>query len=56
MMNHKNINDFLEEYIKRPIEIPTKEEAAEHLTKLGVLDKDGNIADGWKDIIVKKSE
>ena len=30
-----------------------EEEAAESLTKLGMLDKDGNIADEWKDIIVK---
>ena len=51
-----NAHSFLEEYIKKPIGIPTKEEASERLTKLGVLDKDGKIANEWKDIIVKKPE
>lgn len=54
-MRYKNLDEFCKEYIAKPIKPPTKEEAVERLTKLGVLDKDGKIADGWKDIIVKNS-
>ena len=45
---------WLEEYANSPIKIPTREEAVENLTRLGILDKNGNIKPEWQDLIVKK--
>lgn len=45
---------WLKEYANRPIVVPTREEAIERLTKLGVLLSNGEIAPEYRDFIIEK--
>ena len=49
-----NARKWLEEYANSPIKIPTREEAIKNLTRLGILNKNGEIKSEWQDLIVKK--
>ena len=49
-----NARKWLEEYANSPIKVPTREEAIKSLTRLEILDKNGEIKPEWQDLIVKK--
>lgn len=46
---------WLEEYINRPIEIKTKEDAEKVLRRCGAIDEEGNIKHEYADLIVKQA-
>lgn len=48
------MNTWIDKYIHEPIKILSKEEARERLTKLGILDENGEVVPEWKDLIIKK--
>jgi len=45
---------WLEEYINTPIKNFSREEAIKNLTRLGILDENGEIKSEWQDLIIKK--
>ena len=47
------VSKIIEKIINTPIERPTKEQAKEILRNCGILDENYNIAEDYKDIIVK---
>ena len=44
----------IDNIINTPAKTPTREEAREALKACGILDKNGNIAERYKNIIVEK--
>lgn len=46
----------IDTFLTAPIKKVSKEEAKKNLIACGILNKDGTIAECYKDIIVKKSE
>ena len=45
---------WLENYINTPIKKFSREKALENLTRLGILDKNGEVKLEWRDLIIKK--
>ena len=48
------VSKAIEKIINAPVETPTKAQAREILRNCGILDENYNIAEDYKDIIVKK--
>ena len=54
-MTSASMQDAIDKILKDPLEKPTREEAKRNLQACGILDKNGNIAEAYKKIIVKSA-
>lgn len=54
-MTSASMQDAIDKILSAPSEKPTREEAKRNLQACGILDKNGNIAEAYKKIFVKKS-
>ena len=50
----ENIYEQINKLLEEPLQMPTKQEAYDRLMACGVMTQDGEIAEAYKDIIVKK--
>lgn len=55
MMNYRErFQKTIDEFLKKPIEMPTPDEARDHLIACGILNDDGTIAEQYREIVVRR--